>query len=205
MNIISILRFSIALLLLSSIAFSEEKQNKVNVSPFTPSEMKKQIETYGEREVLNYVFSNNDRASIFLTKIKRGDSEWLVFFYTFRMISDGLWSTLLDGSIGYALDNNPTEALRIIKRFSKRSNLYGTAYVEEVCRTVDEGWEDWGDGKKNDVERAESAIKEIEKRSKGVKQVKDNSLLNIKKQCLDELEKSKAGWEKYKKEKTEDK
>lgn len=171
--------------------WENEQQKPIRLTPFTPKMIKKAIEAHGVENVSSYIGRyisvNNGKSDKLLKGIRNGKDEWLDLFILFRSVSDAMWSELLDGSIGYALANNPSRVLKII---ADQSNL---------CSTLDEGWEEWGDGKKSDAEKADSAIKEINKRIKGVKQVKVPSLQNIKNKCLDELENSKRGWEEYKK------
>lgn len=180
-----------------SSAQASEKQTLKEISPFTPTQIKKAIDAYGPADVLKYIMDDlgvvDGRTDKLVKGIKSGKAEWLDLFIQFWNVSDAGWTNVLTNSLSYALANSPHKSLMIINEIEGYGKYNKPSFTEMVCGDLDENWTE---GDQDYIQLSQTALAEINKRIKKIKFITDPHLENVKKQCLDELYRRKEYWHK---------
>jgi len=171
----------------SASAQGSSDYNQIVIEPFTSKELVRAIDSYGVRKILHYILGDNKRAKIAYEGIQSGDPEWLKLFPRLRGASDAMYTTMLDGSVVYALSRNPEGALEAM--------YGGNVSPENNCGKVWEDWEDSRDDRASLSQLAQTALNEINSRIKALQSIPDTNFEYIRSNCLKDLESNKAFWE----------
>ena len=163
----------------STSSIADERQ-KIEISPFTPIQIKKNIGLYGESKVFKFIIRDNAKLDKLLKGIESGEKDWLDLYIPFKNVSDGVWGETLAFSLSYALSHNAPKTLMIIKELEGvvRPGGFSGLHAESICGHLEENW---ADRTEPDKVLASNAFKEINNRINSIKKVHESQLDNVKK------------------------
>jgi hypothetical protein len=152
-------------------------QTATRVSAADPKALLQAINAQGARMTVDALASDSGQWDRLLRAVARGNSSWLKVAAVLISGADGGAASELELTLGEALEHNAAAVLRI---------AVPALAVSTIC----------GKGPDIDDPRYDSferAIAAVERRAKRVRAVVDGQLAARRSECLEDLEKSKAG------------